>query len=293
MEAENHREYQLIRKELLELKDCITTYVGFVLGGAGAALFGVSVVLKSGKISAGIALAPFLLSIVISLVLLILFYKFLSHNRYAGYCKLLNQEQYVRSRSGRRRASPDFMFWEMCMSYLRKADYDFKAIDGLITEAEEGRLDREIELRKEVEVYQGPKPEIDKGAFWKGSWLVLRALVGNVVVRSWGYPLFIVIVFTVLAIVFITVGWVLVCDVKFVNPVTSEVYSKFWLYFVAGAITVAQILAWIRYMCWTHRLLNGSRQVNAFCWRFVPMRCVLVTKHDATIWKYRILGKIP
>jgi hypothetical protein len=42
MQAQNVTEYLEIRKEIADLKDCITTYVGFVLAGSATAVWGLA-----------------------------------------------------------------------------------------------------------------------------------------------------------------------------------------------------------------------------------------------------------
>lgn len=42
MQKQNIREYELARKELFDIRNCITTYVGFVIGGSGVAFMGIT-----------------------------------------------------------------------------------------------------------------------------------------------------------------------------------------------------------------------------------------------------------
>ena len=89
MQYQNKIEYELVREELLKLKECITSYMGFVIGGSGVAFFGIAAVSKNPGSHEILGFSCILLSVIVSLVLYILFYKFNSHNRFAGYCKLL------------------------------------------------------------------------------------------------------------------------------------------------------------------------------------------------------------
>ena len=93
IEVSNGAEYEMIRNEMQQLKDSITNYFGFVLGGFGASIIGVSLLggEKLPSHASGLALTGLILAATVSLILRVLFYKFYSHNRYAGYCKLLNQ----------------------------------------------------------------------------------------------------------------------------------------------------------------------------------------------------------
>ncbi|MFZ3136769.1 MAG: hypothetical protein WA126_05180 [Thermodesulfovibrionales bacterium] len=38
----NVEEYKLIRKEMINLKDCITKYIGYVFAGSGAMIYGLA-----------------------------------------------------------------------------------------------------------------------------------------------------------------------------------------------------------------------------------------------------------
>jgi hypothetical protein len=95
MQAQNVTEYLEIRKEIADLKDCITTYVGFVLAGSATAVWGLAGRTsdsENGHIA--MALASIFLSFVSIFVLFLLSYKFTSHNRYVGYSKLLTHEEF-------------------------------------------------------------------------------------------------------------------------------------------------------------------------------------------------------
>ena len=92
MQSQNLSEYILVRKELQEVKNCITQYMGFVLGGSSLSFIGVWFSRRNGEDFLAPAYISLSLSIIVVLVLVILFYKFNSHNRFAGYRKLLIQE---------------------------------------------------------------------------------------------------------------------------------------------------------------------------------------------------------
>ena len=61
---------------------------------------------------------PIAIALVITLVLLIVYYKFNSHNRYAGYCKLLNEESWNIPSE----LNEDVYTWEICIDRLRHFD---------------------------------------------------------------------------------------------------------------------------------------------------------------------------
>lgn len=117
MEQQNVREYELIREEMLKVKECTTQYMSFVIGGSGVAA--VAIALFSGRDADPLAIGyvAMILSLLASLVFLILFYKFRSHNRFAAYCMLLGEEQFPL----RQRRIPDSIIaWETCINELRE-----------------------------------------------------------------------------------------------------------------------------------------------------------------------------
>lgn len=72
-----------------------------------------------------------------SFVLLILFYKFYSHNRLAGYCKLLNHERHSMDETKDETKSKDgesisLFAWEICIERLRASDISPKALLDLL-----------------------------------------------------------------------------------------------------------------------------------------------------------------
>lgn len=47
MITENVKEYELIRQKMITLKECITKYIGFILGGTGLAVYGMVTMSRS------------------------------------------------------------------------------------------------------------------------------------------------------------------------------------------------------------------------------------------------------
>ncbi len=111
MQKENAKEYEFIREGITNIRSCVTSYISFLIGGSGVAFFAITYLSrlnvntstpdsttpseKSFQILLQIAL-PLVMSILVTILQMILFYKFLSHNRFAGYGKLLIHEQHER-----------------------------------------------------------------------------------------------------------------------------------------------------------------------------------------------------
>ena len=99
------------------IKKCITDYMGFLfllVGGSFSAWAGIAILSKGEMIFPAIGYCSLGLSLIAVLMLLILVYKFISHNRYAGYCLLLSREIWQKSQ-------PDdaLLIWEVCVDQLR------------------------------------------------------------------------------------------------------------------------------------------------------------------------------
>ena len=90
--------------------------MGYVLGGGGAALFGMAAINRSNN-DWFLAYSAASLVIIEMLVLLILFYKFNSHNRGAAYCKVLSHESCLISED-----QENIISWELCIQELRDSD---------------------------------------------------------------------------------------------------------------------------------------------------------------------------
>ena len=85
------KEYQNLRVDTAEIRQCITRYIGYVIS-----VTGFSGILKylfefAREPRANILILSFSL-IITTLLFEIIWYKFKSHNRYVGYCQLLMQE---------------------------------------------------------------------------------------------------------------------------------------------------------------------------------------------------------
>jgi hypothetical protein len=202
MQEESLKEYEQIRSEMLVLKDCVTKYMGYVLGGTGVAVFGFTAIEATGF---SLAWSAMLLSLAISLVLVILFYKFTSHNRYAGYSKVLDAEVFVDAMENPKRLlhqSPKLIVaWEMCIERLRVSD--MKDSEYLANMLDQVNIHFEHEHDKDrlkflLRAYSGRHPPIDKLSHLWGIGRLLAALFGHVRTNSWAFPPYVASVFFVI-----------------------------------------------------------------------------------------------
>ncbi|MFC1682739.1 hypothetical protein ACFL0G_00845 [Candidatus Zixiibacteriota bacterium] len=271
MESQNIKEYELIRKEMLSLKNCMTAYIGFVLGGSGAAFFGLVAVFKGEDYYLSYTYASMTLSVVVSLILLVLFYKFNSYNRYAGYCKLLNQEQYELKKEEYLREH--LLCWEICVDRLRDSDFNNKFLYKIAKSMKDCGIEQD-ELKTKIVEFTGPKKLADRLSFFHGLRIVLFLLLGRVKSRSWQFPLFVVFIFLILTIIFSVIG-----SYFFHSVVTSPQYdlvAKAILIRIAICIAILQAVLWVKYIAKLYNLMEGSATVASFCWRFLPIRYDLI-----------------
>src|SRR5947207_3774565 len=120
MQQQNVAEYKLIREDMGRIRTCTTSYMGFVILGSGSAFWylGSKAFEKQTDFSTGVI--AMLISILSTLILFLLSYKFTSHNRYAGYSKLLTHERYdTEALIGK-----NFFCWEICVDIVRAWAFD-------------------------------------------------------------------------------------------------------------------------------------------------------------------------
>ncbi len=283
MTRESLREYQLIREEMRGVKDCMTNYVGYMLGGSGAAIFGFTALSISGVGYIGLAYSALMMSLLVSMVLLVIFYKFHSHNRYAGYCKLLSFEKFEYLATVR----PVQLFtWETCLEMLRGAETKPNTLYEIVDRFDFFDSIR-VELIKKLNDYLGPRngknlPQsapADERGFWRGFKRLFLALLGQSKTISWGFPPYVVAVFFVLCTGFLAVG-VYSTLVGVFGDVSKELFSntshKYILEGVTLLILIMQAFLWRLFCRRLQSLMEGSATVEAFFWLFLPIRASLL-----------------
>lgn len=276
MEKQNVREYEIVREELINIRNCITNYVGFLIGGSGFAVAGIVYIAKPDSLLLVKIGIPLILATLVTLVQIIIYYKFLSHNRYAGYCKLLNHEKHKAMKGKKISPDGDIILWEACMDILRRADYD-EDIQGKILNKIEGRYGSlckcsNDQSKKEafeniLNQVSGIKPPIDNGKRLYG-FLYIRTVFGKIKTNSWPFPAFVNNIFIVLAPLFISLAlWSLI----FKTPVE---YRKGYILCIVMTIIIAFFHAgtWCILAGKLYTVLEGSNTVDNFCWRFLPFR---------------------
>ncbi|KAA3618540.1 MAG: hypothetical protein D8M58_21390 [Calditrichaeota bacterium] len=288
MELSNFKEYRFLRTELQNLKNCITNYMGFVLGGSGLSFIAFQLLSNKGPLNTEyVAQISLILSIVISLVLSIIFYKFNSHNRYAGYCKLLNQEHInikTTAESLDLIRDIDIESWEICVNRLRHSDFEDKPFKNLY----EGYHITDVitqDLQISVEYYSGRNNAADKHRFWKGILLIFELIVGRVNTRSWQFPLFVTGIFAILVLIYLIASLYFYSHV-YTFDLEQGTFNASNIAYIALFLLLLRI--WYTFICKLFSLLKGGASVDAFCWKFLPIRYSFL-RHKFPYIKYSLI----
>jgi hypothetical protein len=287
MQRPNVEEYRLLREELQSLKNCMTTYVGFSLVGTGASIVGLTVFALEKPNYQGLTIASITLAMIITMVLGILFYKFHSHNRYAGYCKLLAQEKYVLKND-----QESLHLWEPCVSRLRQSDANSEALKAHARDVLDKNLIKGIRqnnnwVKERIEDVSGPQPAADHRKTVAGFCLFVQEFVlGRGDWFSWEFPVNIVAVFfTILLIFLASFGYCATVAHRYAGaqPPTQ------W-YILNTAALVFLCLSWAKYFRRLYALMKGSYTVDAFCWKFMIIRHELLCASAGRDLSYEIFG---
>ena len=299
MENINIDEYQFIRNEMLNLKNCITTYIGFVLGGSGIAFLGFAAIAKETTKYCLLSFSSLTLALIISIVLLVLLYKFNSHNRYAGYCKLLNQEMVTQNCTINNeqekqkfnidpypKIQRDFMSWEICMDRLRFSDFEEDPFKDILQDMKiEDKSDDEIKrIKAIVKEYSGKKPSIDKYRFFKGLLLLFEVFRGKVKTKSWQFPLFIFSIFIALVFLYIFLSYYFYQLSQKSDPCILSKNTQLIIY---GSYLFVISYMWYHFIGKLYTIMCGSSTVDAYCWKFLPIRYAYI-KEQCSKNEYRI-----
>ena len=291
MDPKNIQEYKLIRQEMITVKDCITKYIGFVLGGSGIAVYGIAHGAPNlGKFGYfATFIICFSLSTIINLVLLILFYKFSSHNRFAGYCKLLNHELHHMKQPTHATATnqtsqtnqpvisrkPSACFaWEVAVDRLR---YWKIRKNKLMSMRDAEIIGIDFSKLKEVVFSLISQDESPRSGFK----ILISALLGNVETRSWAFPPLVVATLFILSSSFFIGGlifsFILIQD-KNTIAITNILQTSAIV--ITTLMVISFVYLWVRCLGKLHKLLKCGSTVESFFWKFMPIRASFLNQQD-------------
>ena len=287
MHSCSFRELEMLRREVETIRKCITNYMGLLFGGVGLAFFTMGAraqeVLSSPSATGTLVplgIAALALGLIITTVLFISSYKFLSHNRYSGYCKLLTHEHYTLSTND----VADVLAWEVCMDRSRQADFpsghqkwrdylrgqNMPQLEGVTPE----------EVLEQIERVGGPAPPSDEGGHTKGFVAILKGFRGRNDSTSWGFPLYVMMAYAALWALIIAAGWWLIYS----SPVRPDIAQTQ----IATVVTLVGVLSWVPIFGKLWNVMCGSRTVDAYCWKFLPIRYYFLEEYYG-LESYRIV----
>ncbi len=263
----------------MSIKACITTYMGYVLSGAGAGLFGMAAIRKSTDVYF-MSYASASIAVVISLVLFVIFYKFNSHNRGAGYCKVLTHELYD-SQSDDKDSVSDLLSWEICVHKLRDSDSNRSMYLNNLDHVNLKGLDMDI-FKTALSNTVGSDPEIDRHKYFEGWKIIIKSLVFSFKKRSssWGYPIFVSNIFFVLTSIFMIVSLYNFFDLLIAHTQEMDIHENFFHFISAFSVVIFLTVLWTALAGKLYALMYGSSTVNAFFLRFLPTRSYILSRYN-------------
>ncbi len=269
MNKQNVKEYELMRAELLNIKSCITTYMGYMLSGAGVALVGMAAMSKTNN-SWFSVYASASVTIILLLVLMIIYYKFNSHNRGAAYCKVLSHESCLIQEE-----QENVISWELCIQQLRDSDANQSIFINRVEGCEIEGLNKNkfIQCLKQI---TGLNPPIDRDRTKRGVKLLIGSLISHPAGRvSWGFPISVSSVFLVLtsifALVFLWHFSQLISDPGTVGT------DRFVLLITLLMFIVFTGYMWARLAGKLYSLVYGSATIRGYYIRFLASRANILS----------------
>lgn len=284
MELENVKEYEYIRSETELIRNCITTYMGYVIGGSGAALFGLAALRGVGpenRIAVGFV--SFATSALVSLVLAILFYKFNSHNRYAAYSLVLADETYEHRPGNGQPHEASHVAWELCMERIRVADRR----PGKFRQLAQSSFFAQTSDPATVALYGWMLDEylpsehgvarMDRNKFWRGFKHLMLALTGRTRTTSWAFPPPVVAVFLLLVLAYVGIGTYEtithgVDNWRELSAIDAKDTPFIALVATGLAVVALQCVMWRILCAKLFALMAGTATVDAFAFRFAIAR---------------------
>jgi uncharacterized membrane protein len=276
MQPQNVAEYRICRQELTKVRACITRYVQLVVLASNAAFWVLAGKASEPEPGLAMSIAAILFAIMSTLFLFLLSYKFTSHNRYAGYCKLLAHERFRKSAKG------PIIVWEIALDMLRAFDCDKAQIEEHLAACELTRnsISPIPDLRKLIEPFSGPAPQKDRLNWLKGWQLIFSC--SREKSGSWKLPVYLARIFGIINIVFVLFA------AHFLFPASGN-----WRFqpehYAIFAMFLALVVLWIVFIAKLYNQMLGSETVEAFCSKFLPIRAQLLRDLYKGI-RYELIG---
>jgi hypothetical protein len=296
------KEYEQLGTEVKSIKDCISNYIGYIIGTNGIAylLFGALKFYNEVRYASSNAVASVSADLALVVEILIVLsiyyvmnYKFASHNRYVGYRQLLSQEFiHMKIREPEPISSPDLDFnfldvKERCSDspesiftweYVN-AKWNNRIKPKEYPEDYYNKLDLRLQLPSDYKSYSlklldNEGTEIPKNViqlfFENIIWTVFKKkkrsekVYKKFIVTSWKYPRYIFILISILLA--FCIGLLL----KF-----SHIPGLYLYTFIT-----AVLLVWLCFLWELLRLLIKDKTIDYYCWVFLAYRTRLLNNYN-------------
>ena len=286
MERQNAKEYEYLREEIQELRTCITSYIGKTIGGSCAGVFGLAALhVASTDNYLALAFVSFSTAIIISLVLVMMLYKCISHNRCAAYARLLADESFSSVSASEPQDGQTFVGWEICMNRLRTADLASSSYEVICEKPYVKRMLREHSAWEAFKMMRrcflfdhGKSPKVDSGKYWDGLKQLGLAFSGRIRTTSWGFPPPATAIFFVLTLFYTLVGCYGIMGYFGWDSLHLGGWQERRFILTPGLVLLGWGLLWMPLCGRLGALMVGSATIDAYCFRFLAIRVDFVSQ---------------
>jgi len=260
MEKRLKSEYEMVLKEIVEVRTCITEYIKMFFAVVTGAI-GFFSYLASTKFATTIVLAyiPLALSYIIMWFTSTIFHKCNTHNRGCGYLRALEQERHQHIKE----EGDEIQLWQSVLAPFQEGEFHRgrgKSDDNFKT--------LKVHVDKLDQKCRHPFSNPPQSIRWclTGLWMIFRSTIfrsQTTTYRSWTFPVpiafgpFIVTLFLVML-------WWLIAD-----PVCN---------FNTHDVIIQEVLLFHLFLCWLglgyrmFRLCGGDRTIETWCLRTMVQR---------------------
>jgi hypothetical protein len=274
--AKTISEYKMVREEIVRVQDCITEYMKMYFG-AGVFVIGAVWYLARNHVDTDHHSSPFLpewaggyvfaaLSYIILAFATIVFHKFNTHNRYAGYARLLQYEE-LSPLVQRNCVHTEIYLWEAILAYVYNEN-EADIPDDVMDEYKE----RLAKQKKLFETYKSvfKFPGTLSKRILLGFWMMFRSTILKRPTKSWTYP------YQIAFGLAITSSFTLFIWAHFMTAVSAQVPMPDML--VQDSMFAHIIICWCGL---SHRLFrlcgdDGDRTIEAYTVKFMEARYVIL-----------------
>jgi hypothetical protein len=278
MEDSVKQEYEMVHKEIVEVRTCITEYMKmfFTLGVGVIGLFGylAATSIKDGSHAIALtadqwAYIPLALAEIILFFASLLFHKFNTHNRGCGYMRALELERHRGSPSTKSFVK-EIRLWQSALAVpFQQTDFHWGRIDSMENFT---KLKEYCESADECAhpffhgEYRVLRPILTLLRCIYGLWMIFRATIFRPQIRSWTFPFHIAFGPFVMTL-FLLLTWALITN--HLDRGTNIIIQRL---FVAHLL-----ISWLGLGYRMFRLCGslGDRTIELWCWR------TMVQRHEA------------